>query len=260
MLTLQPIEKGMRRDETSFWLAFGEAAPRILGVLLDGVVSALRNLPSVNVTDLPRMADFARWVAAAEPGLGLVPGTLLAAYERNRASVVDIALDASPVASALIRLLDQPRNRGRWRGEPAQLLAALNDVVVPDSAKSQPSWPKTANALSKALRRSASFLRSVRITIDLEGHEGRGDDKRRVWTVARSGFAKGVPSVPASPSSAHEDEARGRGDDGDASQQAPPDDGALAAPLNQPRYALDENDDDRAAFLAVEESEGANDD
>ena len=89
-------------------------------MLLDGVVSALRRLPEVQIPELPRMADFAKWIAAAEPGLGLPSGTLLAAYERNRARVVDVALDASPVATAVGALLDKPASGGEWEGEPSQ--------------------------------------------------------------------------------------------------------------------------------------------
>jgi hypothetical protein len=61
MLTLQPLDEGRRRDENEFNAKFERAAPKIFGALLDGLVAGLRNLASVNVTDKPRMADFAMW-------------------------------------------------------------------------------------------------------------------------------------------------------------------------------------------------------
>ena len=237
VLTLQPIPKGKRRDEASFWRAFGDAAPRIFGWLLDGVVSALRNVPNVQLADLPRMADFTRWIVAAEPGLGLKPGTLLAAYERNRARVVDVALETSPVATAVRRLLDLPQHAGRWEGEPEQAHTALSGLVSEETKRDQ-GWPKSASVLSKKLRRSATFLRSVGIELDLDGHEGRDDEKRRVWRFARVV----VPSDPASPAAGKQPESGdvvgttppstptppehgeiepgGRGDDGNDSSRA----------------------------------------
>jgi hypothetical protein len=73
VVTLTKVKK--RRAEDVFLRAFEQARPRILGALLDGVASALVNLPVVAISDLPRMADFAKWITAAEPGLGLAPGT-----------------------------------------------------------------------------------------------------------------------------------------------------------------------------------------
>lgn len=195
VLTLRPLSRAQRRDEQSFWQDFEWAAPRILGVLLDGVASALRREPGVQLGELPRMADFAKWIMAAESGLGLPAGTLLGAYDRNRSSVVDATLDASPVAVAVRVLLDAPRG-SRWEGTPAQALEALSGVV-PESTKRNPSWPKSPRALRQALRRNATFLRSADIETDLDAHAGRGSDKRRVYRFSK--VAPTVPTVPTSP-------------------------------------------------------------
>ena len=198
VLTLQPIPRSKRRDEAAFWTAFEPAAPRILGVLLDGVASALRRLPVVELAELPRMADFAKWIAAAEPGLGLSTGTLLGAYQRNRARVVDVALDASPVATAVRALLDQPTQHGHWKGTPDECHSAV-DRLTSDATRRSPGWPKNARALSSALRRSATFLRSVGIALDLDGTEGRGDAKHRVYRLSKGAPGETAPTVPSGP-------------------------------------------------------------
>lgn len=69
-LTLPVIPENARQSEGAFWAAFEQAAPCLLGALLDGVVTALRNLPSVTLPRLPRMADFALWSVAAFPAYG----------------------------------------------------------------------------------------------------------------------------------------------------------------------------------------------
>ena len=51
---------------------------------------------------LPRMADFATWVTAAEEGLKWSKGTFMKAYEVNRMNLIDIALEADIVATAIL--------------------------------------------------------------------------------------------------------------------------------------------------------------
>ena len=76
ILHLPIIEDNKRRDEKTFWKNFEEAKPGILGSLLTAVSSAIRNLPDIKLEQLPRMADFARWVVAAEPALAWEPGSI----------------------------------------------------------------------------------------------------------------------------------------------------------------------------------------
>src|SRR5262249_36836984 len=70
ILTLETISDSQRRTEGDFWREFEVARPRILGALFDVVAAGLKALPTVKLTSLPRMADFARWVRACEPALG----------------------------------------------------------------------------------------------------------------------------------------------------------------------------------------------
>ncbi len=65
-LHLPPINSGQRREEREFWSSFEQLQPRILGGLLDVVTGAFRELPSVQIADLPRMADFARFGEAGK--------------------------------------------------------------------------------------------------------------------------------------------------------------------------------------------------
>ena len=69
-LHLPPIPRTSRRSERGFWPAFRADYPRILGGLLDAMAGGLRELPSVDLKELPRMADFAEWGEAVGRGLG----------------------------------------------------------------------------------------------------------------------------------------------------------------------------------------------
>src|SRR5262245_28650755 len=80
LLTLPVIDDGSRRTEAHLWAEFERVRPRVLGALLTAASAALRNLPHVQLLELPRMADFALWVTAAEPALPWPAGAMLDAY------------------------------------------------------------------------------------------------------------------------------------------------------------------------------------
>jgi hypothetical protein len=110
------------------------------------------------------MADFATWVVAAEPALPLETGTFLAAYTRNRATVVEHSLEGDPVAVALRKFMEC---REEWKGTATDLLGELTDVAG-DLVSRSKAWPKAANYLSNRIRRAATFLRASDIAVDWE--------------------------------------------------------------------------------------------
>ena len=161
-----------RKDEQTFWREFKEAQPRILGSILYAVSAALKKFPSVKMERKPRMADFAKWVTAAEPGLGWEPGAFMQAYTANRAAAVEMGLESSPVAQAVQELI---KVTPEWRSTATDLLDELEKYVSEKITKSK-SWPKSPSALSGQLRRLAPNLRAVGIEIDFderESHSGK---------------------------------------------------------------------------------------
>ena len=72
-MTLPKIADKDRRTEDELWATYRDAQPKLVGALLDAAVGALRDLPDTQLPQLPRMADFARWLAAAERALGWPP-------------------------------------------------------------------------------------------------------------------------------------------------------------------------------------------
>lgn len=125
--TLNQIEDSGRREESSLDREFDEARPKILGALLDAVSTALRNRDSVKLKRLPRMADFARWVVAAEPACPWKPGEFLSAYMRNRDDANVTVLESSIIYGALVAL-------GDFEGTSTGLLEALT-AELPDDKR-----------------------------------------------------------------------------------------------------------------------------
>ncbi len=177
IVALPTIPEERRRPEAELIDEFERARPFILGSLLDGVVVALRRLPTIEPENLPRMADFAIWASAAETAFGWPEGTFLAAYQGNRDSANEVALDASPIARPLIELLEAEYG---WTGSLGELLPAL-EGLVPDVAKKQQEWPKNGRSLSSHLKRIAPNLRSCGWDVSFDRRA-----KRRLCVITRA--------------------------------------------------------------------------
>ncbi len=161
ILHLPAIAEPQRRAEAAFWGEFGRAWPAILGGLLDALVAALAVLPSVALSGLPRMADFARFGPAVERARGWPPGAFLATYGANRAAAHDLTLEASRVAEPL---RDFVRAVGAWTGTASALLDTLTQRVGERLRRTR-EWPQTPTALGGQLRRLAPTLRTVGVDV-----------------------------------------------------------------------------------------------
>ena len=105
VIYLPSIPEEQRRPEATLWRDFDAQHPKILGALLDAVSTALRHRYEVKLERLPRMADFAIWVAAASKNLGMSPDDFMDAYTGNRSDANELALDAALIVPPLRDLL-----------------------------------------------------------------------------------------------------------------------------------------------------------
>jgi hypothetical protein len=173
------IEPEQRQDQSQFWSAFERVRCRILGALLDAVVSGMRALPSITLERMPRMADFAIWSSACEPGLQIENGKSLSIYEANCCAGRELALESSPLFEPIRKL-----SRENFRGSTAQLLSRLN-CIVSDGTRRSLHWPKAPNALSSSLRRLAGNFRAA--GIDLQFSRADVEGRRMVFVGTVSG-------------------------------------------------------------------------
>ena len=178
--------------ESEFLEKFENFRPSILGHFLDLVSTALRNVGSLKLPNLPRMADFAKWAAAAfddgrecqvvigkaAKGDEIIEAfterrLFLAAYNENRTDANTLTLEASTVAGHLIeflrtkRFLEDGKEYWQWSGSCADLLEFL-EARATDSERKAKRWPKNARALSNALRRLLPNLKQSGIDVEFE--------------------------------------------------------------------------------------------
>ena len=174
LLPLSPIPEEERRAEAELWKEFGEALPNILGGIFGAVSCALRELPNVELASRPRMADFAEWATAAEAALGMAPGEFMEAYAGSRLEVNRLALEADPVAGAVVKLMEE---RDEWTGTATELLKEL-DKRVDEGVRRYKTWPKQPQYLSRHLKRLAPVLRAEGIEVEDLPRNGSERPKR----------------------------------------------------------------------------------
>jgi hypothetical protein len=153
-------------DEHRFNIDLEATRGKLFGALLDAVSAAIRNHDSVVVDGMPRMADFARWVAAAEPQAGWGRGKFLSAYRNNRRRANELALE-TPLGEA-IRKLQLPSE-----STATELLETLSGVVN-EGVRRQKEWPSSARKLSNWLKRLAPNLRQVGVLVESTREPGTG--------------------------------------------------------------------------------------
>ena len=166
---LSPIPETQRRPEAELLRAWQDRAPAVLGALFDALASGLRHLDGVKLAGYPRLADFAKWATACEPGLGWQTGEFMAAYAMNRKTVADTAFEADPIATAIFDLAKTCGPSG-WRGTPSELLSELN-MKVAEAVRRSRAWPTTAQGLGNRIDRVNPLLRAHGILLERK-HSG----------------------------------------------------------------------------------------
>ncbi len=177
---LPPIPEAERRREEEIEASFKMLQPQIFGALLDALSGALRDLPNTVLAELPRMADFALWVTASEKALGWEHGDFMTAFQGNRESANDLAIESSPVGYPLLTYLDQ---NGGWDGSASELLNAL-EKQVSEQVKRQKAWPKNGRSIAGQLKRLSPNLRLA--GWEIEYHR---EASQRSWSIRRHDVA-----------------------------------------------------------------------
>jgi hypothetical protein len=164
MVTLKPIPAAQRKTESELDTYWREIHPLVLGALLDATATALSRLPQTRPDGLPRLADHARFVTAAEPSLGWESGTYLRVYGSSRARAFVAALDASAIAGHLRAIAEKG-----FDGTFTELHTLITQRI--DDPSESRRLPANAQVLSAELRRLAPSLRESEIKIEFQDAE-----------------------------------------------------------------------------------------
>ncbi len=161
IISLGVIQEERRIPEKKFWEDFGGDSPKILGAILDAVSSVLKTIETIHLASHPRMADFAKWVTAAEKVLGWKEKTFLNIYRLNIREITSLTLDADLVGTAVSVFME---DKTEWKGTATELLDALENAANERTKKAK-GWPGAPQVLSGKLKRSATALRTHKISV-----------------------------------------------------------------------------------------------
>ncbi len=174
LIEMARISNSERKSENDMNKKFAELKPEILGSCFDTLSKAMRIKPTVELAELPRMADFAGWGCAIAEALEIGKESFLLAYKNNIIKQNEEAINASPIGSAIIELIDR-ESSGIIREQPTAVLRDLKGIAESMGLETSYSkyWPKDARHLWRKLSEIAPDLKARGIEIS----KGRGNDR-----------------------------------------------------------------------------------
>jgi hypothetical protein len=168
---LTTISERDRRGEEDIWPAWEREHPRLLGAVLDLAAQVLAVLPSVELERRPRMADFARVLAAVDQVLG-TDG--LGRYLAKQGEAAVDTLTGDPFITAVATQFAGQT----FFGSAGELLKAMSPF---GNVRPGKGWPTTARQVTTALRRQAPTMRKAGWSI--EDDDASNHDKVIRWTI-----------------------------------------------------------------------------
>lgn len=178
MIELTPISEKKRKTESRIYSDLAKDVPYILGGLFDAISTALRRVGKTSLEKMPRLADFAIWVQAAEPALPWKRGKFQRVFERNRSLVIKDSLDSDIVGTAIVRYFGPGK---KFKGNASELKNFLESNLSSEIINSveYQHWPKNATGMGKRVNILAPFLRQFGISV----LQHRRNVKGRGWTI-----------------------------------------------------------------------------
>lgn len=194
VIPLKPIAEKNRKTEKKLWQEIDSLLPSILGALLDACAHGQKNLPDVKLHNMPRMADFAKWITACE-GAFWQEGRFKKAFDANRNDATDYIITASPIASALRDLME---DKQVWEQSPTDLWSLLSEKYADEKIiRNRRDWPSTPRVMSDWLKRVAPQLRLIGIEVDNIKRSGN----RLIRITHTANVPNSAPPPPAAPPS-----------------------------------------------------------
>lgn len=166
-ITLHVIDPAERTPESELWPHWADEHPFILGALLDLTAGVAGIIPSVSLGSAPRMADFARVIAAVDRILGTT------GLHRYTSRSADLAADQLSGELFYLQLHASIGPAG-WEGNAAELLA-MATPTDPTWRAPRSGWPKNARAVTGQLRRMAPTMRKVGWRVEELGRGGHAN-------------------------------------------------------------------------------------
>ncbi|MPZ06619.1 MAG: hypothetical protein GEU26_09425 [Nitrososphaeraceae archaeon] len=190
IIELERIPKENRRKIEEILEEFEPMMAQLLGYIFDILVKVLqvKNSGGIKLETRSRMADFEEYAEIISRCMGTESGKFIEAYYKNQQLQTEVVIEGSPVAMAIVKLMEGKEEYG-WTGTTTELLTDLELVTAELKINTQSnSWPKAANVLSRRLNEIKTSLRDADISIDYIQDPGTRVKKIKICKVSFESF------------------------------------------------------------------------
>lgn len=172
-IRLAPMPEGGRKTEAELMAEFDQMLPGVLGALYEAAAHALRTFDETEPPRHLRMADAARWIKAAEGGMGEQPGAVIDAIAVAQNEFVVDRVNDDPLVVALRRIVG-PLPFEDYIGE------LFVKIIEQHDARHHRGLPKSPSALSAQLKRLRPAMAKAGIKVEFLGRGNKGS-RVRIW-------------------------------------------------------------------------------
>ena len=165
---LSRISPEHRRTEEDLMEELEQILPEMVGGIMDTLAKAMPVYKTLNVGNLPRMADFYKWGCAIAEVIGIGAKRFKELYARQLQKSVVAAIDNNPVALAIQSLM---YGLPKWDGYVGDLFQKLGEIAGELGYENDPRWPRSSNRLFSRLNEIDVDLKEIGITV-LKGNKG----------------------------------------------------------------------------------------
>lgn len=186
IMELEVLPPGRRISRKELEERVAERKPYLVGALMDALAGVLEAWPHIALDDPPRLADFARALAAFDQATGRHS---LDQYRRGIDDAAQAVADGDPVARLMMKLADAT---GDWAG-------TATDALENIPADSRSPFPRGPRSMGEAIRRAAPTMRALGYGVTQR--RASGGNRDRTWMITAPGGAAQRAAEPASASS-----------------------------------------------------------
>lgn len=170
LLALERIPEEKRMTEEQLWNRFNAVKPQLLGAIFSTVSGALHEYQNVQLSAMPRMADFARWGCAVARSLGHTEEDFMRVYQANIGRQNQEALSASATAAVIIKFME---SKDDFQDTPSELLRQLDPIADDLKVKDAKDYPRQANWLWRRLEAVIPNLATAGLKVEQEKDKER---------------------------------------------------------------------------------------
>jgi hypothetical protein len=184
---LEPISEQSRQTEAELEKRYCEMRPHLLGAIYAATARVLAALPTVTLTKMPRMADFARVLAAVDVACPeLTGGRAFELFTGQRSRIAEDVIEGDALGASVVKFIEE---RGSWQGTAGDLYTQLTPDTKPKG------WPTSARGMSGQLRR----LRPVLAAMQIRYTPPAKTDKARMHHIEKGANQPPQPPEPPKP-------------------------------------------------------------